>query len=59
MSEPDAISVPEAAKRLGIGKNTAWDLVHREDNPLPHVRIGRRVVVPVAKLQAWLEESAA
>jgi excisionase family DNA binding protein len=37
-------TVEEAARLLGISRAHAYELVAREE--LPHVRLGRRVVVP-------------
>jgi excisionase family DNA binding protein len=45
---PVTVSVPEAARILGIGRNTAYVAARRGD--LPTVRIGGRVVVPVYRL---------
>jgi len=46
------MSVPEAARALGVGKDTAYQLIR--DGRLPAVRIGSRTRVPVADLVAWL-----
>ena len=51
--EPGAVSVPEAGRRLGIGKSLAWDLVWRGE--LRSLRLGSRVVVPVKAIEALLE----
>jgi excisionase family DNA binding protein len=48
-----AISVPEAARVLGIGRNTAY--VAARSGELPSVKIGGRVVVPVRRLRALLD----
>jgi excisionase family DNA binding protein len=49
-----ALSVPELAQALGVGRNIAYELAQRAD--FPAVRIGeRRIVVPVDKLKEWLE----
>lgn len=53
------LTVEEAAGVLGISKWLAYALVRRGE--LPSIRLGGRVVVPVARLQAMLageEESA-
>lgn len=50
--EPIAVSVAEAAKRLGISERHAYDLA-REDPSFPAYRIGRRIVVSVEGLRAW------
>jgi excisionase family DNA binding protein len=45
---PLAITVEEAARVLGIGRSTAYELVHSGD--LKCIRLRRRIVVPVAHL---------
>jgi len=51
------ISVPEAAKRLGIGRNSAYEAARRGE--LPTIRIGKLLLVPVAALERLLEGKAA
>jgi len=46
------VSVPEAAKILGIGRNLAYGLV--ANGALPHLRLGRRLVVPRQALERLL-----
>ena len=50
------ISATELPRVLGVGRNTAYELVKRSD--FPAVRIGRRIVVPVDALRKWLERQA-
>jgi excisionase family DNA binding protein len=50
------IDIPEAARRLGIGKNQGYSAAQRGE--IPTVRIGKRVVVPVAALERLLEGSS-
>ncbi len=46
----------EAAKALGVSQRHLWELTHREKHdPVPHVRLGRATVYPIAALRAWLE----
>jgi len=45
-----AISVEQAAKRLSIGRDTAYELIHAKK--IPAIRLGRRYVVPVLPLEA-------
>lgn len=52
-----AYSVLEMAEALSIGKTAAYELVKREG--FPKVVIGTRIVIPVARLEAWLEAEAA
>ena len=50
------LTVEEAARRLGIGKTLAWELVW--DGVLPSVRLGRCVRVPLRALEEWIAETA-
>ncbi len=52
--EPLALTVEEAGKRLGLGRAATYAAINRGE--LPHLRIGRRVVVPIAALEQWLSE---
>jgi len=47
--EPLAVTVPEAARLLGVSPALAYELIARGD--LNAVRLGRRLVVPVASLR--------
>ena len=49
---PPTISVPEAARILGISRTTAFEAVR--DGTLPSIRIRRRIVISVAGLTAVL-----
>lgn len=46
------VSVEEAGRMLGIGRQSAYAAVRRGD--IPVIRIGRRVLVPVARLNELL-----
>jgi hypothetical protein len=48
------LSVPVAGRILDLSRQGAYDAVGRGD--LPAIRIGRKVVVPVAKLRRLLGE---
>ncbi len=51
-----ALSINEACEALGVG----WDFWHEHIEPeIRLVRLGRRKLVPVTELQAWLERNAA
>jgi len=41
---PLLLSVPQAARLLGVGVTLCWEMVH--GGLLPSVRLGRRVLVP-------------
>ena len=50
-----AISVEEAARRLGVGRNLAYEMART--GKLPVLRFGtRRLLVPVEALQEMLRE---
>ena len=51
-ARPLVLSVGEAATLLGISRAHAYELVARGE--LPHLRLGRRVVVPKHAIEALL-----
>jgi len=56
MPERLAVSVPEAARMLGISQAALYN--HVRAGLIPHVRIGRRIVIPLKALEAWMEKQA-
>jgi excisionase family DNA binding protein len=50
--ERATLTVEETAQVLGIGRNSAYEAVQRGE--IPAIRIGRRLVVPWAALEALL-----
>ena len=52
--DPLAVSAAEAARLLGVSRPTLYMLLNRED--FPSFRVGSRVLVSVAGLQAWIEK---
>lgn len=48
------LTVPEAAAALGISTDAFYDACRHPDSGVPHVRVGRRIVVPKARFLAWL-----
>jgi hypothetical protein len=58
--------VEEAAQRLGIGRQLAYDLIRQDEFPVPVLRLGmtsghdgapRRIVIPCEPLDALLAGS--
>ena len=47
--------VTTAAQIIGIGRTLAYDLLKHETFPVPILRVGRRVLVPVSSLLRLLE----
>lgn len=52
-----AISVPQAAKFLGVSRYTAYALARRKD--FPAFQVGGRILVSTAGLAAWVERQTA
>lgn len=52
--QPIFTSVPRFAAMVGLSARFCWDLVH--DELIPTVRVGRRVLVPIAKGARALEK---
>ena len=51
-----ALRPKEAARALGIGERLLWSLTNR--GLIPHMRLGKAVVYPVAALETWLAVKA-
>jgi excisionase family DNA binding protein len=51
------ITVDEAAKRLRIGRNQAYNAVKKGE--LPVIRLGKRLLVPIAALDRMLSGEVA
>jgi len=49
------ITVEEAARILGISRGSAYEAVRRGD--IPTIRIGKRLIVPVAALERMLSSA--
>lgn len=50
------LSPKEASKKLGIGLNKIYELIH--NHTIPSIRIGRKLLIPVGSLENWLISSA-
>jgi len=48
------LTITEAAKILGIGRNQAYEAARRGE--IPTIKIGRRILVPLAALERKLQE---
>lgn len=49
-------NLEQTAEVLGVGIQTAQAWLRREHNPLPHIRDGRRIIVPHFMLIRWMVE---
>lgn len=56
-SERPTLSVAETAELLGISRWLVQQAVR--DGSLPSLRLGRRILIPTARLDAWLQGSTA
>jgi excisionase family DNA binding protein len=46
------LSVTQAAEKLGVSRNLAYEAI--KAGQIPHIRIGRRILVPEAALERLL-----
>lgn len=51
-AKADTMTVREAAKRLGIGRNLAYEGVKRKE--IPSIRIGGRILIPRTVIELLL-----
>jgi excisionase family DNA binding protein len=54
-SEPLALSVKEAAKILGVSRNSAYTAVHT--GQIPSIRFGSRILIPRVALEKMVSEA--
>jgi helix-turn-helix protein len=47
---PVVVDVPTAARALGLGRSTAYELARRDEFPCPVLRVGSSYRVPTAGL---------
>lgn len=52
-SDPDVLTVHQAAKLLGLGLHTVYEAAGRGE--IPHRRIGRRILFSRDAILAWLK----
>lgn len=50
------MTVPEMAQQLGISRPKAYELAN--SRKFPSIRVGRRLIIPVASFEQWLRDSA-
>lgn len=55
IAPPATYSVDEAAAVLGIGRGSAYEAIAQ--GKIPHLRFGRKIVVPRAALERLLSEA--
>ncbi len=55
--ERKTLTIEEAAKELGVGRNQAYEAAHKGE--IPTVRIGRRILVPRVAFERLLSGEAA
>jgi len=49
------ITVEDAAKALGVNRNTAYTAIR--EGQIPTIRIGRRILISKVAFDRWLEEA--
>jgi excisionase family DNA binding protein len=53
-NERGTLNIEEAARRLGIGRGSAYEAAREDRLPVPVIRIGRRMLVSKAAVEALL-----
>ena len=51
------LTVEEFAHAVGIGRNLAYDSV--KSGEVPHIRVGRRILIPRVAVERWLSQAVA
>ena len=50
------LTVDEMRKVTGFSRPMAYQIVNRAD--FPKVKVGRRIMIPVRQLEAWIEKES-
>jgi excisionase family DNA binding protein len=58
VSERATLTIEETARVLGISRGLAYELARRDPPEIPVLRLGRKLVVPRARLAELLGEDA-
>lgn len=51
-------NVEEAARSVGVSVHKFNTWIRRAENPVPHIREGRRILIPIQLLANWLANEA-
>ena len=52
------LNISEAAEAVGVSQHKIQEWLRRAVDPLPHIKDGRRIIVPVDLLTEWLRDEA-
>jgi excisionase family DNA binding protein len=55
--QPLAVGRRDAARMLGVSERLLWTWTN--EGKVPHCRLGRRVLYPIADLERWLSDQTA
>lgn len=52
------LTLAEAVKFSGIGKNKLWELIYKENTDFPYFKVGTKVLINKDMLVNWLEKTS-
>jgi len=54
--EREYFSVSELSNYSGIGERTLWSLIKRRNNPLPHIRVSKKIIkIKKTVFDEWMQ----
>ena len=56
MPDNPLLTVTEVAERMRLSPNKVYELLHA--GQIPHIRPGRKFLIPTQALERWIETSA-
>ena len=51
-------TIEECAQRSGIGENKLRELIAAVNSDIPHIKVGKKTLIPVDLFHNWLNELA-
>ena len=55
---PLCYNLEDAAKAIGVSAHKLSGWLRRQHHPVPHIKDGRRIIIPADLLNEWLREEA-
>lgn len=56
MIDKRCIGSTEVCKALGIGRSSFYALT--KSGTIPHIRVGRRILIPIKELDEWIHQNS-
>ena len=49
------LNAVEVCRRLNVSRTTLWRLQCRRRHPIPHAKLGAKIIFPIKAVELWLQ----